>query len=134
MISRRSLALTPVAGALIPALAAGRKMMLSIHQTTSSGAGYQKSLEGWARAGIRNVELSGTVLDSFLKSDSLDTARKIVSDLGLKVVSGGAPAPDLLVQRPGRPAALETWKKRCEQFQSLGAERIYCPAVIGGKA
>ena len=31
-------------------------MTLSMHQFTSAGAGYRKSLEGWAKAGIRNVE------------------------------------------------------------------------------
>jgi hypothetical protein len=32
------------------ALAATGKMTIAIHQNTSAGAGYRKSLEGWARA------------------------------------------------------------------------------------
>ena len=98
MVSRRTLLQAPVVGAVVPAVAASNKMMtLCLHQTTSAGAGFRKSLEGWAAAGIENVELSGGLLDDFLKSDTLDAARRIVSDLGLKVVSGAAIAPDLFV-------------------------------------
>ena len=46
-----------------------------MHQNTSAGAGYRKSLEGWSRAGIKNVELTNTLLDDFLKTDSLPAAR-----------------------------------------------------------
>ena len=44
-------------------------MTLAIHQNTSAGAGYRKSLEGWSRAGIKYVELTNTLLDEFLKTD-----------------------------------------------------------------
>ena len=32
-------------------------MTLAMHQNTSAGAGYRGSLEGWAKAGIRQVEV-----------------------------------------------------------------------------
>jgi len=51
-LSRRVILLTPVA--LIATRyvsAATAKMMLAMHQNTSAGAGYRKSLEGWSRAG-----------------------------------------------------------------------------------
>ena len=32
-------------------------MTLCIHQTTSLAAGYRKSMEGYAKAGIKNVEV-----------------------------------------------------------------------------
>src|SRR5438874_7425063 len=108
MVSRRTVILAPVAGATSPMIGGTRKMTLCNHQTTSQGAGYRRSLEGWARAGIKNVELSGSLLEDFLKSDTLDTARKIVSELGLKIVSGAAIAPDLFAPRSGCAAALET--------------------------
>src|ERR1035441_1469201 len=84
MATRRTILLAPVAAAAIPAVAARRKMTLCIHQTTSLGAGYRNSLEGWAKAGIKNVELSAGLLEDFLKSDTLDGARKIISDLDLR--------------------------------------------------
>ena len=46
-------------------------MTLAIHQNTSSAAGFRGSLEGWSRAGIKHVELTNTLLDEFLKTDSL---------------------------------------------------------------
>jgi hypothetical protein len=49
----------------------GKKMSLAIHQNTSAAAGYRRSLEGWARAGITNVEITVQLLDEFLKTDSL---------------------------------------------------------------
>ena len=133
MFTRRSLLLAPVAAAPTPAVAAHRKMTLCLHQTTSLGAGYRKSLEGWAKAGIRNVELSAGLLEDFLRSDTLDGARKILSDLDLKVVSGAALAPQLFTNCPGRAAALETFKRRCERFKALGADKVYTPSVPPGK-
>src|SRR5690349_11651111 len=123
MMERRGFLLASALGSALPVAAAPRKMTLCLHQTTSLGAGYRKSLEGWSKAGIKNVEISGAMLDDFLKSDTLDSARKIPADLGLKIVSAVSPAPDLFVQRPGRAAALETVKRRCEQFRGLGAEK-----------
>ena len=37
-------------------------MTLAIHQNTSSGAGYRGSLEGWAKAGIRHVEITNALV------------------------------------------------------------------------
>jgi len=105
------------------------KMALCLHQTTSVGAGFRKSLEGWSRAGIRYVELTAHLLDDFLKTDTLDSARRLVSDLGLTPVSCTAGLPDFWNPNPGRAAALEIWKRRCEQFSSLGLKQIYNPTV-----
>lgn len=125
--------MAPVAGAVAGmaarATAAPGKMTLCMHQGTSRAAGYRKSLEGWAKAGIRNVELSDTMLDDFLKTDSLEAAGRVYKDLGLTAVSSQAVLPDVWIPGPARKASLETWKKRCEQFSSLGLPRIYCPSV-----
>ena len=55
MLSRRSLLAS--AGALSVAGAEDARMHLCLHQTTSAAAGYRASLEGYARAGIRFVEV-----------------------------------------------------------------------------
>jgi sugar phosphate isomerase/epimerase len=104
-------------------------MLLSIHQNTSRAAGYRKSLEGWAKAGIKYVELTDTMLDDFLKTDNIAAAKKVVTDLGLTPVSSAAVLPDLWITGPARATSLETWKKRCEQFSSIGLQKIYCPSV-----
>ena len=126
--------LAPVAAGLGgPAAAAGSRMSLCVHQNTSAGAGYRKSLEGWARAGVKNVELTDRLLDDFLKADNLAAAKRVLTDLGLIPVSSAAVIPDFWIPGPERTAALDTWKKRCEQFSALGLTRIYCPCVTSRK-
>jgi len=126
MLSRRAILLTPVALMARPAVAAASgKMTLAIHQNTSAGAGYRKSLEGWSRAGIKNVELTNTLLDDFLKTDSLQAARRVLSDLGLTPVHGATGVGGLCEPNPTRAASLENLKKRCEMFAALGLTRVY---------
>jgi sugar phosphate isomerase/epimerase len=108
-------------------------MTLCLHQNTSLAAGYRKSIEGWSRAGIKYVELTAPLLDDFLKTDSLPAARRVVSDLGLTVVSTAAGLQDFWNPNPARAAALDAWKKRCEQFASFGVSRIYCPSATTQK-
>lgn len=122
-----------IAGVAASAVAATGKMTLCMHQGTSRAAGYRKSLEGWAKAGIKNVELSDALLDDFLKTDTLAAAGRVFKDLGLSAVSSQAVLPDLWIPGPARAASLETWKKRCEQFSSLGLPRLYCPSVTTRK-
>jgi len=133
MLSRRTAILAPLAAAAIPAHAAAGKMSLSLHQNTSLGAGYRKSLEGWSRAGIKNVEITDRMLDDFLKTDTLTAARSLVKDLGLSVVSCAAVQPDLWIPGATQVSSLEIWKKRCDQFASFGVQHIYCPAVTNRK-
>ena len=113
--------------------AANVKMTLCMHQGTSRAAGYQKSLEGWAKAGIKNVELADSALDGFLKTDSIAAAGRVIKDLGLNAVSSQAVLPDMWIPGPARAASLETWKKRCEQFSTIGVPRLYCPSVTNRK-
>ena len=114
------------------ASAAG-KMALCIHQNTSAAAGYRKSLEGWARAGIKNVELTNTMLDEFLKTDSLAAARRVYTDLGLTAVHGATGAGGIWEPNPNRAAALENLKKRCEMFSALGVNHVYSAAGTTAK-
>jgi sugar phosphate isomerase/epimerase len=84
-----------------------------------------------ARAGIEYVELTDNRLDAFLQTDTLTGARSILDDLGLTPVSGAAVLPDLWIPGPARAASLETWRRRCDQFATLGLEKIYCPSITG---
>ena len=128
MISRRVMILTPLALiAARTASAASGKMTLAIHQNTSVGAGYRKSLEGWSRAGIKYVELTAALLDEFLKTDSLAAAHRVLTDLGLTPVSCACGVQGLWEPNPNHAAALENLKKRCEMFAALGLNRIYSP-------
>ena len=102
--------LAPLAAPLvdvIPASAAPGKMVLSIHQTTSQRAGYRKILEGWAKAGIKYVEITDRVLDDFLKTDSLAAAKSVITDNGLTMVSGASVLQDFWNKNPGFDAQME---------------------------
>jgi 2-keto-myo-inositol isomerase len=126
-LSRRTVLLTSVAVSGAPAaLPAGRKeMMLAIHQTTSAGAGYRKSLEGWSRAGIKYVELSNVLLDEFLKAGDLAAARRILADLGLTAVQGATGVTGLWEPNPNRSASVEKLKSRCETYATMGLKNVY---------
>src|SRR5262252_1107449 len=121
-VSRREILLAPVALAATSAVtaAAEKKMTLAMHQNTSNGAGYRKSLEGWARAEIRDVEITNILLDEFLKTDSLASARQVITDLGLNPVQGATGVTELFEPNPNRAAALENLKRRCEIYASMG--------------
>src|SRR5882724_8388069 len=124
ILSRRAILLTPMALIATRAVSAAGKMTLAIHQNTSAGAGYRGSLEGWSRAGIKYVELTSTLLDEFLKTDSLAAARRILTDLGLTPISCACGA-GLWEPNPNRAASLENLKQRCEMLAALGLNRTY---------
>jgi 2-keto-myo-inositol isomerase len=133
MISRRELFVSTLAASVANVVLAqprsSTKMTLSIHQNTSRGAGYRKSLEGWAKAGIKFVEITDVMLDEFLKADTVAAAKRVLTDLGLTPVSSAAVLPDIWIPGDARAASLDTWKRRCEQFATIGLEKIYCPSV-----
>jgi 2-keto-myo-inositol isomerase len=124
------LLLTP----LLEASSRSSKMILTLHQNTSSGAGYRESLEGWSRAGIRYVELIAPLLDEFLAKESLQTARRVLTDLGLTPVSGncgtltGVWEPNL-----NRTAALQEFQRRLEMYAALGVPRVYTTTATAQK-
>jgi 2-keto-myo-inositol isomerase len=133
-LSRRVILLTPVA--LIATRyvsAATAKMMLAMHQNTSAGAGYRKSLEGWSRAGIKYVELTSALLDEFLKTDSLPAARRVFTDLGLTPVQGATGVTGLWEPNSNLAASLEDLKKRCEMFAALGLNHVYAATTTTQK-
>jgi sugar phosphate isomerase/epimerase len=100
-------------------------MTLCLHTNTSAGAGYRGALEGWAKAGIRQVELNAALVDEFLKTDTLAAARRVLSDNGLTPVSGAVGVQGLLEPNPQHAEAIESLKRRCELFASLGLTLIY---------
>jgi sugar phosphate isomerase/epimerase len=135
-VSRRETVLAPVALAAMGTVtfAAGeRKMTLAMHQNTSNGAGYRKSLEGWARAGIKDVEITNALLDEFLKTDSLASARGVISDLGLNLVHAATGVTGLWEPNPNRAAALDDLKKRCEMYANMGLNRVYATTATSKK-
>jgi len=135
-LSRRGMLLAPVALAATSAVATAaneKKMTLAMHQNTSNGAGYRRSLEGWARAGIKDVEITNVLLDEFLKTDSLASARGVITDLGLNLVHGATGVTELWEPNPNRAAALENLKRRCEMYANMGLNRVYATTATNKK-
>ena len=124
MLTRRSMLLTPLAASLARVATAQSadpgKMLLAMHQNTSSGAGFRGSLEGWSRAGIRYVELGSPQLQGFLENDTLPAARRLLEDLDLTPVSAAVVLQDIWLPGPARAESLEAWRRGCDQFANLG--------------
>jgi 2-keto-myo-inositol isomerase len=133
MISRRVMLVSPLALLAVREASAAGKMTLAMHQQTTNGAGYRKSLEGWSRAGIKNVELTAASVDEFLKTDTLPAARRLLTDLGLTPVSSASGAFGIWEPGPNRAAAVENFKRRCDMFAALGLTRIYTPSAATQK-
>jgi 2-keto-myo-inositol isomerase len=133
MLARRTVLQAALVLAAESAGAATRKMTLSMHQFTSARAGYRKSLEGWAKAGIRDVEPSAALLDDHLKTDTLTSAKRVLTDNGLKIVSGAVGVTGLWEPNPNFSKNLDAFKKRCEQFAELGAPLVYSPCATAAQ-
>ena len=121
---------------LIPALqlraAAPTKMTLCIHQTTTAAAGYRKSLEGYARAGIKYVEIVPPLVDPYIKTEGVAGAKRLLADLGLTAVSHGG-ARGLWDPGPDRTAALEGLRHNAGVAAELGIDRMVAPCTATGK-
>jgi 4-hydroxyphenylpyruvate dioxygenase len=127
MIAAAAAGLAPLAlsGARTSASAAERKMVLCMHSNTSAAAGYRKALEGWAKAGIKSVELNALFIDDFLKTDTIDGARKVLTDNGLTAIHGAVAVDGLLEPNADHAAAIETLKRRLALFASFGLKNVY---------
>lgn len=125
MLSRRDILMTSAALLSTRTSDAAGRMTLALHQNTSARMGFRPSLEGWAKAGITHVEITNALLDEFLKTDSLAAAKRLIGDLGLKVVSGACGVGGLLEPNPERAKAVDQFKQRCEMWASLGLTHIY---------
>jgi len=108
-------------------------MQLCIHTNTSNAAGYRRALEGWAKAGFRNVELNASLVDDFLKTDTLDGARRILTDNDLTPVHGAVSVQGLLEPNPDHTSAIENLKDRLDMFAALGLSKVYTTSFGGRK-
>jgi 2-keto-myo-inositol isomerase len=126
MLSRRSMLLTPLMlSASRVSVAAAGKMTLCLHTNTSSASGYRGALEGWAKAGITQVELNAALVEEFIETDTLEGARKVLTDNGLTPVHGAVGINGLLEPNPNHAAAIDALKRRLEMFAFLGISKVY---------
>jgi 2-keto-myo-inositol isomerase len=122
MISRRTVLLAPAAAMA----ATPSTMKLCLHQTTSADAGYRRSLEGYAKAGIKYVEIIPPQLEPFAKTEGLPAAKRLLLDLGLVAVSSGG-VRGLAEPNPNRAKAIQDLKAKVAMIAELGIDRMVCP-------
>jgi sugar phosphate isomerase/epimerase len=103
-----------------------------MHQTTSANSDFRRSLEGYAKAGIRHVEVIPPMVEPFVRKEGLPAARRLLSDLGMKAVASGG-VRGLAEPHPGRAKALEELKARAALLAELGVDRMVCPSNTSEK-
>jgi 2-keto-myo-inositol isomerase len=112
-----------------PALAMAAKKTqfeICLHQTTSASASFRQSLEGYAKAGIRLVEVIPPKVSEYAKTEGIAGAKRLIADLGLKAVSSGG-VRGLAEPNPTRPKLLEDLKAAAELTAGIGVDRMVCP-------
>jgi sugar phosphate isomerase/epimerase len=131
MLTRRHALLAPLTQVAAVNRAPGG-MSLCVHQTTSNGAGYRASLEGYARAGIKYVEVIPPHVEEFVKKEGMAAARRLMHDLGLTAVSSGG-LRGLWEPSATRLKTLEDLKSKCETIAELGVDRMVSPCGTNEK-
>jgi 2-keto-myo-inositol isomerase len=123
MNRREFLAVTASAPMLAqPSKPAGRPFVC-IHQVSSNAFDYRTSLEGYAKAGIRAVEVVLAKAKEFADANSPKAARTLLDDLGMTAASTSNQI-GLVEPNPNRAKALDDLKWKCDLARTLGADRI----------
>jgi 2-keto-myo-inositol isomerase len=117
--------------ALLRAQPASGSMFVCMHEASSDAFDFKTAMEGYARAGIRAVEPSLVKVREFAQKESPATARRLLDDLGLAVVSS---SNQLGLPEPGeaRSRSLEELKWKVELAQRIGADRLVAPSAGAG--
>jgi len=68
-----------------------------------------------------------------LKTETLAGAKRVLTDNGLRIISGAVGVTGLWEPNPNFSKNLDAFKKRCEQFAELGAPLIYSPCATTAK-
>jgi len=119
------------AAAPLVSKAADPVMFVSIHEASSEGFDFKTAMEGYAKAGIKAVEPTLPKVKEFADKESPAKARKLLDDLGLKVVSSSNQL-QLMEPGPTRAKALEDLKWKVELAKTIGADRMVTPSAGQG--
>ncbi|MCE7065967.1 sugar phosphate isomerase/epimerase [Dyadobacter sp. CY326] len=125
-----------VSGAgVLPAQAAKSKaqsFIYSLNMSTLRGhkLGFRKELEVAAKAGFGSVEIWINTLQDYLKTGgTLQEAKKIIDDLGIKVEDAIGFATWIVDDESARSKALEQLKMEMDQLAQIGCPRIAAPPM-----
>ncbi len=117
---------------MVPSAALAQQMkpglLICLHETTSAGFDFRRAMEGYAKAGIRAVEVTLPKVQEFAQRESVAAARRLLGDLGLKPVSCGGQV-GLAEPTPARAKNLSELKWKCELAQAIGCDRMVAPSA-----
>lgn len=92
--------------------------------------GFRKELEVAAQAGFKSVEIWINTLQDYLKTGgTLPEARKIITDLGLKVEDAIGFATWIVDDETARAKALDQLKMEMDQLAAIGCPRVAAPPM-----
>ncbi|TLV02692.1 sugar phosphate isomerase/epimerase family protein [Dyadobacter luticola] len=104
----------------------------SLNMSTLKGhkLGFRKELEVAAKAGYGSVEIWINTLQDYLKTGgTLSDAKKIITDLGLKVEDAIGFATWIVDDEAARSKALEQLKMEMEQLAAISCPRVAAPPM-----
>jgi len=106
-----------------PAPRSAGRPFVCMHQVSSNAFDFRTSIEGYAKAGVRAVEVVLAKAREFADKESPAAARRLLDDLGVKAVSSSNQL-GIVEPSPNRAKNLDDLKWKCELAQRLGADRI----------
>ncbi len=120
---------------IVPAEAAKTKsqpFIYSLNMSTLRGQklGFRKELEVAAKAGYGSVEIWISTLQDYLKGGgTLQEAKRMIGDLGLKVEDAIGFATWIVDDETARAKALDQLKGEMEQLAAIGCPRVAAPPM-----
>lgn len=101
---------------------------LCVHEASSANSDFRTAMEGYAKAGVRAVEVTLPKVREFADKESVSTARRLLEDLGLRPVSCSNQV-GLAEPSPARAKNLEELKWKCELARAIGGDRLVAPSA-----
>lgn len=103
-------------------------MKLSISQASTMSTTFEADLDAYALAGWSDIELWLTKLEAFARSHSLDEARSMLADRGLRAVAAAGQGGLLLAEGDERAAHLEHYRRRLDLLAELAVPTLIVAA------
>ena len=126
--------LTQVRGAQAAQTPRGGGMFVSVHQASTARFDFKASCEGISKAGVRAVEVDIAKVQQFAQTESLQKARQLLDDLGLKAVSSSNHLGFVDVTPDRFQNLFDQLKTKLEVVQAVGCDRIVCPSTSNREA
>jgi 2-keto-myo-inositol isomerase len=122
------------ASSILPSQAAAKNesFIYSLNMSTLRGhkLGFRKELEVASKAGYGSVEIWINTLQEYLKEGgSLPEARRIITDLGLKIEDAIGFAPWIVNDQTTRSKGFEQLKLEMDQLAVIGCKRVAAPPM-----